>query len=304
MKNQEQSARGGHGDHLYFLGCPVWACRHWTGELFTRHAKREQWLEQYSQVFNAVEGNSTFYGLPDETTLDRWITSSAPGFRFVLKFPQAITHEKRLLDAESETEAFLAVLDKLHSAQRLGPVFLQLPRGIGGHHLDCLADYLQRLPRRFSYAVEVRHLEFFENPTIEKRLNSMLIEMGVDRVIFDSRPLFSSPPADDFEKESQRRKPNLPVCTAITGGHPIVRLVGRNNLTLTLPWVQQWAQRVASWLHDGLQPFVFTHTPDETFAPSFARLFHEELRKHSSLVPEMPAWPGEREEHQQQLELF
>ncbi len=94
---------------LYFLGCPVWASARWQGNLFTRHAKRDQWLSQYSQVFNAVEGNSTFYALPSKDTAQRWVDTTKPPFRFVLKFPQTISHEHRLVNAEAETEAFLEI---------------------------------------------------------------------------------------------------------------------------------------------------------------------------------------------------
>jgi uncharacterized protein YecE (DUF72 family) len=110
---------------LYYLGCPVWACERWKGSLFTRQAPREKWLEQYSSVFNAVEGNSTFYGLPSLETVRRWATTAQLGFRFVLKFPRTITHEKRLLNAGKETTEFLRILDVLREEDCLGPAMLQ-----------------------------------------------------------------------------------------------------------------------------------------------------------------------------------
>jgi uncharacterized protein YecE (DUF72 family) len=290
---------------VYYLGCPVWACEKWQGGLFTRHAKREDWLRQYASVFNTVEGNSTFYGLPAQDRVKRWAGSVGHDFRFVLKFPRAISHEKRLLNAESDTDAFLEVLAILDAEDCLGPSFLQLPRGFSGHHLEDLDHFLRRLPRNYAYAVEVRHQDFYDRASNEQALNQLLAELHVDRVILDSRPLFSAPPEDAFERESQSRKPRLPVHAALTGSHPVVRLIGRNDVRRVAPWIQEWSRVLAKWLHSDLVPFIFTHTPDERCAPELARNFHHELQRHADGIADMPLWPGETERgEERQLELF
>jgi uncharacterized protein YecE (DUF72 family) len=283
----------------------VWASSRWQGNLFTRHAKRDQWLQQYSHVFNAVEGNSTFYALPSADTVRRWVDNSEPPFRFVLKFPQAISHEKRLVGAQAKTDAFLERLRILDDARRLGPAFLQLPPTFSAQHLDDLAAYLETLPTEFPYAVEVRHHDFFDQSTNEAALNHLLAERSVDRVIFDSRPLFSGPPSDDYERESQSRKPQLPVQRVVTARNPIIRLVGRNDVRCVVPWIRQWAPVVAGWIISGMAPYVFLHAPDDLHAPQLARLFHEELRRHTHRVAEMEAWPGETSQNNpRQLALF
>lgn len=48
----------------YYLGLPLWANAHWKGNLFRNAAKPAEFLAQYAQVFNAVEGNTTFYSVP------------------------------------------------------------------------------------------------------------------------------------------------------------------------------------------------------------------------------------------------
>ena len=57
------------------LGCPVWSNRDWIGELFTAGAKPGDFLRQYSAVFDTVEGNNCFYGLPRPETVSRWAVS-------------------------------------------------------------------------------------------------------------------------------------------------------------------------------------------------------------------------------------
>ena len=87
----------------YYLGCSIWGNKDWVGELFTKDAKTKDFLQQYASVFNTVEGNTTFYGLPSEATVARWREETSEGFRFAFKFSRAISHEKRLVNAELET---------------------------------------------------------------------------------------------------------------------------------------------------------------------------------------------------------
>jgi uncharacterized protein YecE (DUF72 family) len=53
----------------YYLGSPFWSNRDWIGSFFTPSAKPKDFLSQYSSVFNSVEGNNTFYGLPKAATV-------------------------------------------------------------------------------------------------------------------------------------------------------------------------------------------------------------------------------------------
>jgi hypothetical protein len=53
----------------YFLGFPPWGFLGWKGRYFTEKPFR---LASYAQVFNTVEGNTTFYRTPDANTVERW----------------------------------------------------------------------------------------------------------------------------------------------------------------------------------------------------------------------------------------
>jgi uncharacterized protein YecE (DUF72 family) len=128
----------------YHLGCPIWSNKDWVGKLFSADAKQKDFLPQYASVFNTVEGNTTFYGLPTPKTIARWREETPVGFKFSLKFPRAISHDKRLKNADSETDAFLDVLSSL--GDRTGPSFLQLPPSFGPSDLPLLASFLGSLP--------------------------------------------------------------------------------------------------------------------------------------------------------------
>ncbi len=184
--------------------------------------------------------------------------------------------------------------DILDSQRRLGPTFIQLPPDFGPDQFDVLEAYLRSLPTHLQWAVEVRHHDWYDSASNEWRLDELLHGLQMDKVLFDSRPLFSKPPADEIEKVSQGRKPRTPHRTTVTCRNPFVRLVGRNHLPDVEPWIREWVETVSQWLAEGLEPYVFTHAPDDQFAPEFARMFYLRLRERCPELPEMPGWPGDR----------
>ncbi len=287
----------------YYLGCPVWSNKEWAGSLLTRKAKPPEFLKQYASVFNTVEGNTTFYALPKPETVSKWLADTPPDFRFCLKFPRTISHDKRLQFAEEETRYFFQLFEPL--APRLGPLFLQLPPSFGPRELPALEAFLDQIPRQYRYAVEVRHIDFFTRPGPEDALNVMLAERDVDRVIFDSRGVHSATPGfSEAVVKAQDRKPNLPIRTVALAKHPMVRYISHPSFEENQQHFHHWAQTVATWMDQGREPYVFIHVPDDTYAPLFAREFHKTLQQVKSM-PNMPDWPGEVEPPPaEQLALF
>lgn len=275
------------------LGCPVWACTAWRGSLFTRRATRDDYLPQYASVFDAVEGNSTFYGLPTEATVARWREQVPAQFRFCFKFPQVITHRMMLRYADAETSEFLFLLEPLR--ERLGPLLLQLPPNFGAGDLHVLVHYLDNLPRGFSYAVEVRHPEFFDAGVFEGALDAALAERDVARVVFDASCLFADPGLDDTTRDALRRKPRLPLRHSATNATPVVRFVGRNDPEPCRDALRGWADVVARWVADAREPYFFTHAPDDAHAPALARVAHECFAERIAGLAPLPPFPGEHE---------
>jgi uncharacterized protein YecE (DUF72 family) len=283
------------------LGCPVWNCDQWADVVYPIKTPRREWLRWYSKAFNTVEGNSTFYGLPSHETVQRWCEETLDGFQFCFKFPRSISHEGALVGVQKETRDFLAVLDILARGNRLGPTFLQLGPEFGPDRLPLLENYLDQLPKEHAWAVEVRHAGWFDSGANEHRLQDSLCARNIDTVLFDSRPLYQSPPEDDIERESQRRKPKTPLRHTVTGQRPMLRLIGRNRVELVDAFIDEWTEVVAGWIGRGLRPFVFTHAPDDAMAPQFARRFASRLAKHMNAPQlELPTLPTKSK----QLDLF
>ena len=284
------------------MGCPVWAHNPWVGNFFTTDAKRPDFLPQYGSVFNTVEGNSSFYGLPSASTVHRWCDEVPPGFEFCFKFPRIVSHDLLLIHAERETAEFLARLAPLK--ENLGPFFLQLPVHFEPKHLKNLGAYLDRLPSDYKYAVEVRHMAFFEGGLEENEFNSLLTEKGMDRVVFDTRALHKGKAQDEDTENAQRRKPNLPVKFQATGDRPFVRFVGHPNEKITDELLKGWVSPVLDWMEEGKTPYLFTHMPDDLDAPPLARRFQKMLIDEGCQF-EIPAWPFELEPPRpEQMNLF
>ncbi len=262
----------------YHLGCPVWSNRDWIGSLFTAGAKPSDFLRQYSAVFDTVEGNNCFYGLPKPEIVTRWRDESAPGFRFCFKFPRVISHDQRLRGVATETTEFLERLKPLAEAGKLGPSFLQLPASFGPNALPVLHDYLATLPKDFQVAVEVRHQAFFNKGEEERHLNRLLLELGLDRVMLDSRALFSAEPVDADTRPAQGKNPRLPVHAISLGPRPFIRFIGHPAIEANRPFLEPWLDKLALWLEEGREPYFFAHTPNNRNAPSLARLVGELLR--------------------------
>jgi uncharacterized protein YecE (DUF72 family) len=82
-------------------------------------------LERYARVFPAAEINSTFHRPHRASTFERWAASVPRGFRFSVKLPRAITHERKLAGTRELVDAFLDQLAPLRP--RIGCLLVQLP---------------------------------------------------------------------------------------------------------------------------------------------------------------------------------
>lgn len=283
----------------YHIGCTAWSLQEWVGNFFTREAKQEDFLPQYSSVFNSVEGNTSFYHIPNVKTVKKWGRQTPDGFKFCFKIHRSITHEKQLENTADDILRFIETFDPI--ADRLGPFHIQLPPAFSPDAFNKLEETLTMLPSAYSYAVEVRHSGFYDHGREENRLNRLLKSFNIDRVIFDTRKLHAMNSKDPSIREAKRRKPKLPVRFETTGSRPFVRFVGANDPINNEPYLKEWAIIVAEWIKEGLHPYVFIHSPDKVSQAAIARRFHQILSGLIDMNP-MPPWPVERMD--KQLDLF
>ncbi|NNB15479.1 DUF72 domain-containing protein [Pseudomonas fragi] len=268
----------------YYLGCPSWSENAWREGLYPQNARPADFLSLYAQVFNAVEGNTTFYARPAPTTVQRWAHSLPEHFRLTAKFPRDISHGGDLREQLHAVEDFLQLLQPL--GMRVAPFWLQLPASFGPQRLAELVSFMDALQRPL--AVEVRHPEFFAKGDAERLLNRLLMDRGVERICLDPRALFSCDSSDPAVRHAQSKKPRVPPRPAAFTQWPQVRFIGRPELEANDPYLLPWVEKVAGWIEEGRTPYVFLHTPDNHRAPELARRFHQQL---SERLPGLPALP-------------
>lgn len=288
---------------LYRLGLPMWSHKPWVGSFFSQDALASDYLEQYASVFGTVEGNTSFYAIPSEAAVQAWDRAAPESFRFSFKMPKLITHELKLERCDLSVTRFFEAVQPLQN--RMGPVMIQLPPNFDGQSLDILKSFLRKLPANdFTYAVEVRHLDFFDRDNFEPQLNELLARQGIDRVCFDSRALFDSPHTDEATLDAKSKKPNLPVHARAIADQPIVRFIGHTELSENEMYFADWVAKITQWIEKGKQPYIFVHLADNTQAPKLALQLHQQLQKSIAQLPDLPEWPVERESAVGQIGLF
>ncbi len=271
-------------DDQFFLGCAVWAYKNWVGDLFPPGTRSADFLSLYSHRFTTVEGNTTFYAIPDSKTIHRWRDQTPTEFKFCLKLPRSITHQGRL---QPQIQAALNFLEKMQGLEtRLGPFFAQLPPSYSPELMEDLNSFLQALSlKEIQLALEVRHPDWFLE-THATSLNQVLKQLEIGRVLLDTRPVYLG--EDDPQLHSERRKPQLPVQFSLTSSFSLIRFISHPTLSVNQPFLEEWVTQIHQWLSQGTQIYFFVHCPVEDYSPQTARHFQALLEQQTIPVPPLP----------------
>jgi uncharacterized protein YecE (DUF72 family) len=140
-------------------------------------------LERYARRFNAVEINSSFYRPHQRKTYERWAQSTPSSFRFSVKAPKAITHERQLADCGALLDRFAAEVAGL--GDKLGVLLVQLPPKLALEK-RVAGRFFRALRQRFDapVACEPRHASWFT-----PEINAWLAERRIARVAADPAPV-------------------------------------------------------------------------------------------------------------------
>ena len=142
------------------VGCAGWSLPKAYADRFPPEGSH---LARYATRLPAVEINSSFYRPHRPATYARWAASVPDGFRFSVKVPKAITHERRLADADDLLDAFLGEATQL--GDKLGPLLIQLPPSLK-FSSEVAEAFFSALRSRYAggAAFEPRHATWFEPP--------------------------------------------------------------------------------------------------------------------------------------------
>jgi len=212
----------------------------WRGSFYPEKLPEPKMLGHYATRMGAVEINNTFYRMPTPETLARWAAETPDAFRFALKSPRRITHDRRLNDVTSAVER----LDQAARAlgEKLGPILFQLPPNMKKDVVR-LDDFLAMLPPGLRAAMEFRHTSWFEDDVY-----ACLRTRGAALCIAESEELATPP-----------------VATAPWG---YLRLRRQDYDRAAL---DAWAERIQGQTWE--TAYVFFKHEDEAKGPDFAATF-------------------------------
>ena len=129
--------------------------------------KSRDFLSYYATQFATVEVDSTFYGCPSASTVNNWDARTPEDFLFSVKIPQGITHEKALVNCDSEFEEFVKTMDIL--GPKLGPIMFQFPKfdrwrfPKQDSFLGVLKPFLKKLPADHKFMIEIRNKSWLDS---------------------------------------------------------------------------------------------------------------------------------------------
>lgn len=280
------------------IGCAVWSYPGWVGEVYPPKTPAKDFLRVYSNYFPAVEGNTTFYAIPDRQTIERWCAQTPAGFKFCLKFPKAITHQGLLATQIAPAQAFIAQMQEL--GERLGVMFVQLPPHYQPNNLADLTTFLTALPRQeVDIAIELRHLDWFKSPH-QEQLTELLVKLRIGRVILDTRSIYEADPA--LGERVECKKPHVPLALSLTAPFSIIRYVSHPVRSANQVWLEGWTNQIEMWLERDPQIYLFVHCPIEARSPINARYLHEIFT--AAGIPLAPLPPQPIDDSPTQLWLF
>jgi uncharacterized protein YecE (DUF72 family) len=144
------------------IGCSGWSYEGWKGNFYPKDMENKDYLSYYSKFFKFVEIDSTYYHIPSRSSVRSWKDKTPEDFKFSLKFPKVITHEKKLEDVVKPLSILFYSLEPL--IEKTLTLLIQLPPFLSEKKgFNPLQGMIRHLDKRFRYSLEVRHSSWFND---------------------------------------------------------------------------------------------------------------------------------------------
>lgn len=167
-----------------FIGCSGWNYGDssekggWRNVFYPDNKTRK--LTYYSQFFNTVEMDATFYNrFYQHMTQGLFVgiaRTTPPDFKISVKVPEIITHDKRLdinKDVMVDLITFLDKISPLKNSNKLGAIIIQLPPSFTITESKKLEEFLNALTNNTdvqsnnNFAIEFRHTSWNTEGVLE-----------------------------------------------------------------------------------------------------------------------------------------
>lgn len=257
----------GKGNTKFYIGCAKWGRKDWVGKLYPKGTKEKDFLEYYARLFNSIEFNSTYYHSPSPADVLRWKAKVPVGFKFFPKFPQTITHFKRLKNTDGEVGVFLEAITEFKD--NLGPIFLMPHPQMGLKQRENIEGFITGFPKDVELFLELRHEDWYIDG-YDRELYEFLRKKKRGTIITDAAG----------RRDCVHMHLSTPEC--------FIRFVGNSLHKTDYERIDDWVKRIKKWMSEGLEScYFFMHQHEELHSPELIKYLIEQLNKHckTDIVP-------------------
>jgi uncharacterized protein YecE (DUF72 family) len=145
---------------VIYVGTSGYNYPEWKGRFYPASLAAAKMLPYYAERLSTVEINYTFYRMPTARLVTGWAGQVPEGFKFTLKAPKRITHDRRLRDVADPLRGFLEAAAEL--GPKLGALLFQLAPNFK-KDLAVFDEFLAALPPRVCAAFEFRHESWLDD---------------------------------------------------------------------------------------------------------------------------------------------
>lgn len=254
------------GKTTFHIGCAKWNKQELKG-FYPRGTKDE--LTYYSNQFNSIELNATYYKLYPTEQYQKWYSKTPSSFKFYPKIPQEVSHYYQLhKDSSIVLENYLNSVISLQD--KLGSIFLQMHENFSPESFNDLKSFVERWPKDIPLAIELRQTDWFNDVSIANQLYDLYLENNISNIITDT---------------AGRR--DL-IHMALTSPNIFIRFVGANHPS-DFDRLDEWVERIENWYKKGIESIsFFIHQNIEIESVLLSSYFIKKLNKKLNLDLKVP----------------
>lgn len=168
------------------IGTMGYGYQDWLGVFYPHHARPYNYLQHYSRIFDAVEMDTTFYGIPTAARVQAWAAQTPTNFIFCPKTPREITHEGRIDQNIDRMHGFIEAVSRFED--RLGAILIQFPPDFTSEQFEPTRTFLEALPGGRQFAVEFRHLSWDTDATRDLLRETGVSWVSAEYIILPGKP--------------------------------------------------------------------------------------------------------------------
>lgn len=178
----------------WHIGCSGFHYKHWKEIFYPEGLPQSKWFSFYSEHFDSLELNASFYRMPTPKALSNWYMISPQDFNFSVKAPRSITHYKKFNDVHDIITRFYDLI-QAGLQEKLAAVLFQLHPNFAytEAHLDAM---LKSLSPDFNNVVEFRHPSWWNERVYQVFGDRNIVFSGISHpslpqdVIHNSKALY------------------------------------------------------------------------------------------------------------------